>query len=73
MNSSFLKIGDSICLYTDVGEGYLNTIGFNHMNFYVQKTAKLRNALIPNQRHMVFTVAPKLNYNISREYDTLQR
>jgi len=34
-NSSFLKFGDMICLYSDFADGYLSTIGHNHPNFIV--------------------------------------
>ena len=72
-NSSFLQIGDRICLYSEVGEGFLTSTGLNHSNFYVQKSGKKKLALVPNQRHMVFQLFPKLNYNITRDYDKLRQ
>ena len=64
MNSSFLKFGDKICLYFDIGKGFLQAIGFNYLNFIFQKIADKHLALVPNQRNMVFEIVPKLNYSL---------
>ena len=48
MNSSFLKYGDKICLYSDTVKGFLQTIGFNNPNFIVQKIGDKNLALVPN-------------------------
>lgn len=47
-NSSFLKFGDMICLYSELADGYLSTIGHNHPNFIVQSTKDLTLAIVPN-------------------------
>jgi hypothetical protein len=73
MQSSFLKIGDYVCLYSEAGKGYLNTLGFNHPNFSVQGLHDKKLAIVPNQRNFVFRVLPKLNYNVAREYAKLQK
>jgi hypothetical protein len=65
MNESFLKFGDLICLYSDVSQGFLSTIGNNYQNFIVQKTEGLDMALVPNSRSMIFEVVPKLAYQVS--------
>ena len=70
-NSSFLKYGDRVCFFSDVGEGFLSASGINHPNFYVAQSEKKKLALVPNQRHMVFQVLPRLNYNIARDHEKL--
>ena len=70
-NSSFLKFGDMICLYSDFADGYLSTIGSNHPNFIVQITGKQSMATIPNQRSMIFQIHPKLTYNVSNGYNKI--
>jgi len=67
MASSFLKVGDYICLYTDSCKGYLQTLGFNHPHFHVQNLEDKKLAIVPNQRNMIFRVLPKMNYNVRRE------
>lgn len=47
-NSSFLQFGDRICLFSDVGGGFLSTTGVNHPNFYVLKTDEDKLALVPH-------------------------
>lgn len=70
-NSSFLKFGDMISLYSDFADGYLSTIGHNHPNFIVQITKGQSMATVPNQRSMVFQVHPKLTYNVSNGYNKI--
>lgn len=67
-----MQFGDRICLYSDEGGGFLSASGINHPNFYVPVTNDKKLAMVPNQRHMVFQVLPKLNYNLSRDYDKMQ-
>lgn len=71
-DQSFVKIGDSIVLYDEEAQGYLSSTGMNHPNFYVQLSGKVKQALVPNQRNMVFQLVPKLNYNVARDYDKLR-
>lgn len=70
-DSSFLKFGDMVCLYSDANDAYLSTIGNNHPNFIVQKMDSRSMATIPNQRSMVFQVHPKLTYNVSNGYNKI--
>ena len=71
-DSSFVKIGDYICLYSEDGQGFLSSTGMNHPLFFVQKSGSCKSALVPNQRNMVFQLYPKLNYNVARDYDKLK-
>lgn len=71
MNSSFLKYGDLICLYSDVAQGFLQTIGFNNPSFLVQKTGGTKLALVPNQRSMVYQLVPKLAYSVQNEFNKM--
>ena len=70
-NSSFLRFGDRVVFASDVAKGCLSASGINHPNFYVPQSGKEKLALVPNQRHMVFQVLPKLNYNIARDHEKL--
>ena len=70
-NSSFLKYGDRVCFYSENGKGFLSVSGINHQNFYVAQSNTKKLALVPNQRHMVFQVLPRLNYNIARDHEKL--
>ena len=70
-DSSFLKFGDMVCLYSDANDAYLSTIGNNHPNFIVQKMDGRSMATIPNQRSMVFQIHPKLTYNVSNGYNKI--
>jgi hypothetical protein len=70
-NSSFLKFGDMICLYSEDSDGYLSIIGQNHPNFIVQITKNQTMATIYNQRSMVFEIHPKLNYNVCNGYNKI--
>ena len=70
-DSSFLKFGDMICLYSDVADGYLSAIGHNHPNFIVQTVKDQTLSTVPNQRSMVFQVLPKLTYTVSNGYRKL--
>ena len=72
MSDSFVKVGDSICLYSEETKGYLSSTGMNHPNFYVQTCGDTKLALVPNQRNMVFQLYPKLNYNLARDCDKLR-
>ena len=69
---SFLKFGDMICLYCDTFDGYLCAVGHNHVQFIIQVMPKNETiAVVPNQRSMVFTVHPKLAYNIQNTYNKI--
>jgi len=71
---SFLKFGDMISLYCDNEQfdGYLCAVGHNHVSFIVQGMPKDQTiATVPNQRSMVFTVHPKLAYNIQNTYNKI--
>jgi hypothetical protein len=70
-NSSFLKFGDMICLYSDSSKGFFSTIGSNHPNFIVQITDGLSMSTIPNQRSTVFQIHPKLTYNVINGYNKI--
>ena len=70
-NSSFLKFGDRVVFFADQGKGFLCASGINHPNFYVPQSSQNKLALVPNQRHMVFSILPKLNYNIARDHEKL--
>ena len=70
-NSSFLKIGDMVCFYSDTAGGFLSAVGHNHVNFIVQKMEDCSLSTIPNQRGMVFQVCPKLTYNVQNGYNKI--
>jgi len=72
MDQSFVRIGDRICLLSEEAKGYLCSTGLNHPNFYVQKSGETKQALVPDLRNMVFRCYPKLNYNLSRDYEKLR-
>ena len=67
MEEDFLKYGDYITLYTDSGEGYLASIGFNSPEIFLQQCSKLHNSHIFNVNSMVFEVVPKLSYDAMKE------